>query len=239
MAVDFATELAVPAKDRFAYFWNTRGEWVEEPNVRRGGESGVQRVVSENGRLLYVKRQTGHIYRSWLHPFGRPTVLRERDALEGLRQLDVNVPRMVFCGAERDENNEWRALLVTASLDGFDEFENWLRAGGREQYGEVVYEQMLQEIASNLARMHKGRWQHSCIYIKHVFVRVVGEGANAKAEVALLDLEKCRQRLTSYAAAQHDMKQLRRHSSFQPADWSKLVYFYETAFGRPIKGLQR
>ena len=112
-------------------------------------------------------------------------------------------------------------------------------AGGREQHGEVVYEQMLQEIAGNLARMHKGRWQHSCIYIKHVFVRVVGEGANAKAEVALLDLEKCRQRLTSYAAAQHDMKQLRRHSSFRPADWSKFVYFYETAFGKPIKGLQR
>lgn len=239
MAVDFTAELTVPTKDRFAYFWNTKGDWVEEPNVRRGGESGVQRVVSENGRLLYVKRQVGHIYRSWLHPFGRPTVLRERDALEGLRQLNVNVPRMVFCGAERDEKKEWRALLVTASLDGFDEFENWLKAGGRELHGEGVYEQMLKELAINLARMHKGRWQHSCIYIKHVFVRVVGEGSNARPEVALLDLEKCRRRLTAYGAAQHDMKQLRRHSSFQPADWKKLVYFYETAFGSSIKGLDR
>jgi hypothetical protein len=68
-------------------------------------------------------------------------------------------------------------------------------------------------------------------------VRVTGEGEAAQVEVALIDLEKCRQRLTPYRAAQHDMKQLRRHSSFRDADWKKLVYFYETAFGSAIKGL--
>ena len=73
--------------------------------------------------------------------------------------------------------------------------------------------------------------------MKHIFVRVVGEGADARAEVALLDLEKCRRRLSASAAARHDMKQLRRHSSFTSADWQKLVYFYETAFGSAIKGL--
>ena len=96
---------------------------------------------------------------------------------------------------------------------------------------------MLKELATHLARMHRGRWQHSCLYIKHVFVRVVGEGSAARPEVALLDLEKCRRRLTAIAAARHDMLQLRRHSSFKPADWKKLVYFYETAFGSAIKGL--
>jgi hypothetical protein len=96
---------------------------------------------------------------------------------------------------------------------------------------------LLQELGSTLARMHRGRWQHSCLYIKHVCVRVTGEGAAAKAEVALLDLEKCRRRWTAYAAAQHDMKQLRRHSSFSDADWQKLVYVYQTAFGSAIKGL--
>jgi hypothetical protein len=66
---------------------------------------------------------------------------------------------------------------------------------------------------------------------------VTGEGDSAKVEVALIDLEKCRQRLTAYRAASHDMKQMRRHSSFSDADWKKLVYFYETAFGSAIKGL--
>ncbi|MBW4968396.1 hypothetical protein KZZ04_18880, partial [Pseudoalteromonas sp. CR1] len=91
--------------------------------------------------------------------------------------------------------HQWKALLVTASLDGFDEIENWYAAGGREQYGELVHERVLKELAGTLARMHKGRWQHGCLYIKHIFVRVTGEGDSANVEVALLDFEKCRQRL--------------------------------------------
>jgi hypothetical protein len=228
----------VASEQPFRYFWEQRGEWVEAPNMRRGGESGVQRVVASDGRLLYSKRQTGHIYRSWLHPFGRPTVLRERDALEGLRQLNVAVPEVVFCGAERDEHNDWRALLVTAALDGFEEVDHWCAAGGRERYGELLWEQMLREIGMTLARMHLGRWQHSCLYSKHIFVKVTGEGAQATVQVALLDLEKGRRRWTAAGAAQHDMKQLRRHSSFTDADWRKLVYFYEAAFGSSIKGLE-
>lgn len=237
MAVQCAAETEVAPQDRFDYFWNQRGEWVEEPNVRRGGESGVQRVVGCDGQLLYVKRQTGHIHRTWLHPFGRPTVLRERDALIGVRELGVRVPEIIFCGAQRDPVHKWRALLVTKSLDGFEEIEQWYAGGGRERYGEAVHDRVLKDLAENLARMHKGRWQHSCIYIKHVFVRVTGEGDAAKVEVALIDLEKCRQRLSAQRAAIHDMKQLRRHSSFNATDWNKLVYFYKTAFGSAIKGL--
>ncbi len=59
----------------------------------------------------------------------------------------------------------------------------------------------------------------------------------AEMEVALIDLEKCRQRLTTRRAAAHDLKQLRRHSSFSDTDWEKLVYFYNKAFGSAIKGL--
>ncbi|VEF12607.1 lipopolysaccharide kinase [Pseudomonas fluorescens] len=237
MAVQYAAGTEVAPQDRFDYYWNQQGEWVEEPNVRRGGESGVQRVVGREGQLLYAKRQTGHIYRSWLHPFGRPTVLRELDALTGVSKLGVRVPEIVFCGVQPDPQYKWRALLVTKSLDGFDELEKWQAAGGRAHYGEAVYERVLKELAENLARMHKGRWQHSCIYIKHVFVRVTGDVDSANVEVALIDLEKCRQRLTAYQAASHDLKQMRRHSSFSDTDWKKLVYFYETAFGSAIKGL--
>lgn len=237
MTVQYAEGSDMGSQDRFDYFWNQRGDWVEEPNVRRGGESGVQRVMGSDGELLYVKRQTGHIHRTLLHPFGRPTVLRERDALTGVSKLGVRVPQIVYCGAQRDPVHKWRALLVTKSLDGFDEIENWYASGGRERHGEAVHDRVLKDLADNLARMHKGRWQHSCLYIKHVFLRVTGEGEAANVEVALIDLEKCRQRLTPGQAAAHDMKQLRRHSSFNPADWGKLVYFYKTAFGSAIKGL--
>lgn len=221
----------------FDHFWNQQGEWVEAPNVRRGGESGVQRIDSGNGKQLYAKRQIGHVYRSLFHPFGRPTVLREQDALLALTRLDVGVPQIIFCGAQRDPVHKWRALLVTHALDGFVELEQWYAAGERERHGEALHDRILQALAENLARMHKGRWQHGCLYAKHVFVRVTGEGESAQAEVALLDLEKSRQRLTARSAASHDLKQLRRHSSFSDCDWKKLVYFYETAFGSAIKGL--
>lgn len=238
MAAHCAAEADVVSQDRFDYFWNLRGEWVEEPNVRRGGESGVQRVMGSDGQLLYTKRQVGHIYRSLRYPFGRPTVLRERDALIALRLIDVGVPDIIYCGAQRDPEHQWRALLVTRSLDGFEEIEHWYAGGGRERHGEAVHHRVLKELAENLARMHKGRWQHSCLYIKHVFVRVTGEDDAARVEVALIDLEKCRQRLSARRAASHDMKQLRRHSSFSTTDWQKLIYFYEKAFGSAIKGLR-
>ena len=180
----------------------------------------------------------GHIYRSWRHPLGRPTVLRERDALLALSALSVNVPELVFCGARQAPDGQWRALLVTAALDGFIEIDNWYAAGGRERYGEAVHERVLEAVAQNLARMHLGRWQHGCLYIKHVFVRVTGSAQSATVDVALLDLEKCRQRLTPYKAASHDLKQLRRHSSWSDTDWRKLIYFYETVFGSAIKGLR-
>ncbi|MGC1333437.1 lipopolysaccharide kinase InaA family protein [Pseudomonas sp.] len=238
MAVDYTTEASAAPESRFDYYWNQHGEWVEEPNVRRGGESGVQRVRAANGQLLYVKRQTGHIYRSFSHPLGRPTVLRERDALQGLAELNVGVPKLVFCGAQRDPQHQWRALLVTESLDGFEEIDKWYAGRTAEQHREALHEAVFKELAATLARMHRGRWQHSCLYPKHIFVRINGIGVDARPEIALLDLEKCRQRFSATRAAQHDMKQLRRHSSFSDADWNKLLYFYKTVFGSPLKGLE-
>ena len=115
MAVEGTSGTAV--SEQFDYFWQRQGEWVEEPNQRRGGESGVQRVCDETGHLLYAKRQIGHIYRSLLHPFGRPTVLREFDALHSFEQLGVRVPHIVYCGVERDAEHQWRALLVSEALE--------------------------------------------------------------------------------------------------------------------------
>ena len=223
---------------QFEQWWQLQGEWVEEPNQRRGGESGVQRLQVDQGQLLYAKRQVGHLCRSLSHPFGRPTVLRERDALLGLSRLGIRVPRLVYCGASRQAGQGWRGLLVSEALDGFSDIESWYAAGGRERAGQQ-HDALLQQIGATLARMHQGRWQHSCLYMKHIFVRVTGEGDAAQVEVALLDFEKCRQRLTAYRAASHDMLQLRRHSSWNSTDWEKLSYFYETAFGSAIKGLTK
>lgn len=203
----------------FEHWWQTQGEWVEEPNRRRGGESGVQRLLGDEGSLLYAKRQVGHLCRSLAHPFGRPTVLRERDALAGLQRLGVRVPRLVYCAAERGAEG-WRGLLVTEALEGFCAIDSWYAAGGLRS-GEQ-HEQLLRCIGMTLARMHQGRWQHGCLYAKHVFVRLTAEGA----EVALLDLEKSRRRYSRRRAARHDLRQLRRHSPWNDVEWQLLLQGY-------------
>ena len=69
--------MAVSAKyDEFNHWWATEGDWVEEPNYRRNGMSGVQ-CVERNGKKLYVKRMTHHLFHSVRYPFGRPTIVRE------------------------------------------------------------------------------------------------------------------------------------------------------------------
>lgn len=225
------------ASRQFEFYWQQQGEWVEEPNQRRGGESGVQRLRDEQGQTLYAKRQIGHVYRTLLHPFGRPTVLRELDALRSCQALGVRVPDIVFCGVERDVERQWRALLVSKALEGFVDLDTWHAQGARQQHGQAVHDALLQELAVNLVRLHQGHRQHGCLYGKHVFVRVTGEGARATVEVALLDLEKSRTRLSRQRAAGNDLRQLKRHSSLTEAEWQKLLYFYREAFGSAIKGL--
>lgn len=222
----------------FETWWQQQGEWVEEPNHRRGGESGVQRLYQDNGRVLYAKRQVGHVYRSLRYPFGRPTVLRERDALLALPLLGVKAAKLFYCDVQRDAAGLWRGLLVTEALKGFQQLDHWYAEGGRERFGKAVNEQLLAQVADMLARFHRAGWQHGSLYQKHLFVRVEQVGERVEVETALLDLEKSRRRISKLQAARHDMLQLQRHSSWSAGDWERLVYLYQQAFGSAIKGLR-
>lgn len=209
----------------FQRWWDMRGEWVEEPNRRRAGESGVQRIRPRDLQqpLLYCKRQIGHLYRSPLHPFGRPTVLRECHALQALRDLGVRVPELIYCGT-RQQAGQWQALLVTAELQGFVSLEDWYGEGMPGYYGSVVQARMLDAVGRTLGHLHHARWQHGCCYPKHIFLRVHGQDDGAQVEVALLDLEKSRRRLRRHAAARHDLRQLRRHCvAMSEPDWQRLL----------------
>ncbi|ATH80740.1 InaA protein [Ectopseudomonas mendocina] len=229
MPLSTANDLSQQA---FQHWWQQQGDWVEAPNARRGGESGVQRLLDQSG-VLYAKRQIGHIYRSLLHPQGRPTVLRERNALLALEALGVPVPQLVYCGVEHDPQQGWRGLLVTAELQGFTDIDSWYAQGGREQCDETQHGQLLHQIGATLARMHLGHWQHGCLYAKHVFVRF----EEGQPQVALLDLEKSRRRLSRVRAARHDLRQLRRHSPWSEQDWQQLLHGYRAVFAEGARGL--
>lgn len=231
--------LASGMDSEFEQFWDWRGEWVESPNLRRGGESGVERVRRDDGVLLYCKRQCGHLYRSLLHPLGRPTVLRERDALRAFERLGVKVPRLVFCGARRGGQAGWQALLVTEALEGFIDFEHWYASLQERADTAGERERVLGQVATVLARLHRGGWQHGCLYPKHVFIRL-GEGEGpASVEIALIDLEKSRRRFAHARAARNDVGQIRRHSAINDIDWAYLLAAYEHAFGSRVEALHR
>lgn len=214
----------------FQRWWEAQGEWVEEPNQRRDGESGVKRLrlADPQRPLLYCKRQTGHLYRSLAHPFGRPTALREYQALRALERLGIRVPRVVYCAAQRPAG-QWQALLVTEELSGFVSLEQWYQEA-RHLRDAAVQARLLQRLGEMLARLHRAGWQHGCLYPKHIFLRVDGEGADAEVEVALLDLEKCRRRLWPRQASRRDMDQLRRRApAISTADWAVLQAHYQAA----------
>ncbi|THF63567.1 InaA protein [Pseudothauera nasutitermitis] len=197
----------------FEYWWSLPGDWVEPPNERRGGWSGVVRA-EVNGRILYIKRQLNHLYRNLRHPFGHPTVSREWHYLCALESLGIPAPRPVFHQARRTRGGV-EAVLATEALDGY-------RA--MSEFGSLPTEQrvlLARKLGTLLGRLHRARLQHSCLYDKHVMIRPNGEG---ELDVALLDLEKMRPRLTRNRAARHDLSQLRRRQSLlDDQDWRVLM----------------
>ena len=210
---------------RFERWWEMDGKWVEEPNQRRGGQSGVKLLPPQSRGLprLYSKRQVGHVYRTWLHPLGRPTVLREELALRACEQLGVPVPKLVFCAA-REHQGQWQGVLVTEELTGFVSLGQWYASEETVTRRRAV----LQQLAVVLRRLHGGRRQHGCLYAKHIYVRVNGD----RAEVALLDLEKSRRRLLRSRAVRHDLDQLCRHREGMPdEDWQYFLACYQSLTG--------
>ncbi|GHU06406.1 LPS kinase [Betaproteobacteria bacterium] len=220
------------APEEFDRWWNSSGQWVEPANQRRGGESGVCLLQQEDGHPpLYCKRQTGHIYRTLCHPFGRPTILRELRAYRALASLGVKTPTVVYCAA-RKQQGQWQALLVTEALQGFISLEQWYDSG--QHANTRLNQAVLRQVSASLTRMHRGRWQQSCCYPKHIFVKArENENGVPEVEIALLDLEKGRRRLCAKDAARHDLDQLgRRRGNMPEADLLFIRQAYQQEFKR-------
>ena len=168
---------------------------------------------------LYIKVQTDHLHHSVKHPLGRPTALREAEAIRALDRLGILVPQIVFCGSRRNAGHE-HTILVTKGLEGFlnlDEFVSQARNQSKD-----VRSALIEALAQTLGTMHRSRWQHSALYPKHIFVSdaaTMDPPGNGIA-VALIDLEKSRRRLTANQASRHDLSQLHRHfTGFDDAEW--------------------
>lgn len=199
------------AERDFLWWWTADGAWVEPPNERRNGWSGMVRVI-DGGDLYYVKRQCNHLCRTVRHPFGWPTTSREWHYLHRLRRLGIGVPVPVF-HATRNTSQGVEAVLVTKELHGYQDL---------SLFDDLIPERrhrLAQAVGDMLGRLHRSRLQHSSLYDKHIMIRDE-EGVFVPA---LIDMEKMRGRLTRRGAAKHDLEQLqRRQKIFDVVDWEVL-----------------
>ena len=188
----------------FCQWWRMEGAWVEAPNIRRAGESGVQYITDNEQGPLYLKRQIGHLYRSLRYPMGRPTVHREILAYRAFAKLGVRVPDLVF-GEVQKKQGEWQALLITRELEGFTSLDRWYE----EQNPSIsLRRSAMEQIAQMMSKLHRNHWQHGCCYPKHVFIRA---SAEQQVEVALIDMEKSRRKLHLSSKPHKDLYQLFTH----------------------------
>jgi tRNA A-37 threonylcarbamoyl transferase component Bud32 len=183
-------------------WWQWQGEWVEPPNHRRGGESGVQFVRDADGTGYYIKRQRNFLFKSVRFPFGRPTFLREARNLKRLNELGVATPELVHFDM-RCADGIWAAVLATRELAGYVSLEQGLR---EHRWPEPARAKIYRLLAENLLRMHRARFKHGHLYPKEIFARC--DRDDALPQVALMDLELGRRCLTAAQAANSDLRRL-------------------------------
>ncbi|RYJ64085.1 lipopolysaccharide kinase InaA family protein [Pseudomonas songnenensis] len=188
----------------FDALWALKLEAVDEPNTERGGWSAVYRLELE-ARAFYLKRQSNHLTRSLLRPFGEPTFAREFRNIRRYAELNIPALQAAFF-AERRVPGERRAVLLTRALDGWRDLEYWLMRWGEIESAKRV---SILHACGGLARsLHQAGQIHGCFYPKHVFLRE--QGGNVEAQ--LIDLEKTRPLLLGRRDRIRDLEPLLRRA---------------------------
>lgn len=178
--------------DSFTALWELERDWVEEPNERRGGWSGVikRRFKTDSGETtLFIKRQEGQNRRTWWRPFrGRPTYFLE---YRFLRRHGDEFPQLVgwACYGEQRKAHRDRAVLATTGLTHYSDLNELAATASRE-----TLKSLLPKIAAAILPLHLKRLQHGALYAVHIFVD------ERNGEVKLIDLERARFRPRRKAA---------------------------------------
>ncbi|VXC14555.1 Lipopolysaccharide kinase (Kdo/WaaP) family protein [Pseudomonas sp. 8Z] len=217
-----ASDLALLEAHGLASFdalWALQLQAVDEPNTERGGWSSVYRLELGE-RAFYLKRQSNHLTRTLLHPFGEPTFAREFRNICRYTELGIPALQAAFF-AERRLPGERRAVLLTRALDGWQDLEHWL---SHWTSLDAVQQAAILWACGELARrLHEAGQIHGCFYPKHIFLREQGPGFEGQ----LIDLEKTRPLLFGQRDRVKDLEPLlRRATVWQEADVRRLLAAY-------------
>lgn len=171
-------------------FWQLPQNWIETPNYRRGGWSGVTRWIlntpSGETYAIYVKRQLNHTSRNWRHPFkGEPTAQREFRAIQRCEKKAIPVMKALFF-ASRSAGVHRKTVLVTAELIDYRSLNDWMQHWQATQFPpRSQKQQIIQKVAQTIRQLHRHGLQHGCLQDKHIFMRL----ESSEIHIALIDLE--------------------------------------------------
>jgi hypothetical protein len=201
---EFKSLLQTNALADFDSLWDLEAQWVEEPNVRRGGWSGVVRHNLQNTAgediEVFIKRQEGHISKTFTHPLGGILTLKKEFAnIQRLIRYGIPTLEPVYFGCSGN-----RAILVTLGLSehsSLDEIDP----------GEIppsMRQKLVCTTAHAIKQMHTQRLQHNCLYPKHIFVKQQEDDW----DVRIIDLEKMKRTLRKNNAVKRDLSTLYRYA---------------------------
>jgi tRNA A-37 threonylcarbamoyl transferase component Bud32 len=226
--------LRMSGLDGFEALWSVTAAWVEAPNYRRRGWSGVCRIELRDATQArsgaYLKRQEGHCYRSARPPFRmKPTAYREYRHLVQMQTHGIAVPEVLYYG-ERRVGKVWQAILVTREIPQSISLEAYMRLSSERPSSEVSG--ILQDTGALIGRLHQRHLAHGALYGKHILLSGFVDNPSSAPPAGqtlvpyLIDLEKARFRLARWRIAVHDLNQLYRHMAWEASTWQTFLDHY-------------
>ncbi len=213
----------------FHSLWEAQAEWVEEPNDRRGGWSGVGTLTLQldNGetKTLYIKRQQNHVFKSLCHPFkGQPTFRREIDNIKRFKAAALPTLTPVYYG-ERRVNGNQQAILITEALTEYTSLQDFIDNNSASDIDSSLRHSIIDNVALVVRQLHQQGLRHGCLYPKHIFIKITDK---TNIDVRFIDLEKARQWPLRFQRSVRDLCNLHRYSQWwtSPDDRQRFLTKY-------------
>jgi tRNA A-37 threonylcarbamoyl transferase component Bud32 len=229
--------LSANGLDRFETIWTLEAPWVEEPNYRRRGWSGMSRIelnkTTPTPMGIYLKRQENHGYRSIGNRLQyRPTAYREYKRLMAMNAAAIAAPEVLYYG-ERQSIGKMQAILMTHEIPRSIALDDYVRLADERPPSEI--RQIIRDTAALIAKLHCHHFQHCSLYGKHILIsgfdvdQVTPSRTGSKLVPYLIDVEKSRRRFSRIAIAVRDLNQLYRHVPWTMEQWNTFLEHYAAA----------
>tara|TARA_R110002072_G_scaffold281526_1_gene444068 strand:+ start:16522 stop:17373 length:852 start_codon:yes stop_codon:yes gene_type:complete len=184
--------------------------WFEEPNIGRNGLSGVKKLkISDSQREfnVFIKIQQNYYLNNKLSkflPFIKKTLVAKRE-YNNIKKLSKN--KIPTCEILYFKDYKSQALLITKELTDYYDLKSVLYNLKDNLFPEEdVLKKIAKSLALEIARLHKTKYSHNCLYPKHIFI-------NSDFNIAFIDFEKCKKTIFGKYNILRDLECLFYHVS--------------------------